>query len=246
VLLPHRQQRWHGAPNVTDEWTLRTASIDDGECPRWVNSCPGSVNVGCPLYPRYLPRLSRTGVSFVGQSATCGLCTMLPVSSALWQNSRVKNLGLGFMMRPITILACAGMLMLLPATAFAQAGSTGGTVGKTDKSVSGEAAPQSPPQPERHTAKPTIASRSNEVSGSCGKFVGAWEWTHIGIITVVFKSDGTAEASNGYNGSWGCQSGILNVTWSGGVTFRLAISPDGRHFASTSNVLGLPVSGVRK
>jgi hypothetical protein len=138
------------------------------------------------------------------------------------------------------------MLMSLPATALAQAGSVGGTLGKTDKSMSGEAPPQPPPQSVRRTARHTTASRSNNGTGSCSKFVGAWEWTHIGIITVVFKSDGTSDASNGYTGSWGCNNGILNVTWNNGMTFRLTISPDGSHFASTSNVLGFPVSGSRK
>jgi hypothetical protein len=49
---------------------------------------------------------------------------------------------LGLAMRPIAIFACAVMLVSLPATAYAQAGSIGGTVGKQDKSISGGTTPE--------------------------------------------------------------------------------------------------------
>ena len=40
-------------------------------------------------------------------------------------------------MRLVTVFACATLMM--PGTAFGQAGSIGGSVAKTDRSISGEA-----------------------------------------------------------------------------------------------------------
>jgi hypothetical protein len=69
-------------------------------------------------------------------------------------------------LRVFWILACAMLASLaLGTTAFAQAGSTGGTIGKTDKSVSGEegsAAPDSAVKPRLKGQRPSDAPvRSN-------------------------------------------------------------------------------------
>jgi hypothetical protein len=151
----------------------------------------------------------------------------------------------GLLMRFAAIVVCAAIVAAVPGKAMSQAGSTGGTVGKQDKSVSGTETGeprQSSPKARRQAS--AAAKDSNE--GSCGKFVGTWEWSHIGIVTVVFNADGSASGSNGVHGSWGCSGGVLTVTWSDGLTYRLAISSDGVHFASVANVLGFPISGVRK
>jgi hypothetical protein len=141
--------------------------------------------------------------------------------------------------------------------AVAQAGSTGGTLGNTDKSISGEreeprrsgdrATEQQQPSSKtrQHSTRREITARQSEAHNSCAKFVGIWAWTHIGTISVTFSSNGTAEASNGRHGSWGCANGVLSVTWDDGLTYRLAISTDGSKFNSVANVLGLPISGVR-
>jgi len=56
-------------------------------CPLWVISCRDAVKVGCPLYPRKLPRLSPTGASAKGQQLTCRRR-----SGAVWSRSRTHRL----------------------------------------------------------------------------------------------------------------------------------------------------------
>lgn len=75
---------------------------------------------------------------------------------------------------PIAIAAIVGLLGLyLPGThAFAQAGSTGGTIGKTGKSVSGG---DDEPEPHARThAARRASSASREEAGSSGSTDGTW------------------------------------------------------------------------
>ena len=153
--------------------------------------------------------------------------------------------------------ACAAIALVTIAvsgpTAFGQAGSTGGTLGNTDKSISGdreEPRQRTEPReqaPRRAPRKPAIASRSDETKGICSKLVGTWTWNHVVPLTVVFSANGTAEASNGAHGTWVCHAGIVDVTFSDGGPFQLAIAADGSSFHTTRpGPVGLPVSGVRK
>ena len=65
--------------------------------------------------------------------------------------------------------------------AFAQAGSTGGTIGKTDKSASGG-------EEQQQTRKPTTSS-------SCSGLSGSWVWYNG--IDVTIRAEGTMTAGNG-------------------------------------------------
>ena len=49
------------------------AAILNRSCPLWVKSCRGANKLGCPLYPRKLPRLSPTGASALGHNRTHAL-----------------------------------------------------------------------------------------------------------------------------------------------------------------------------
>jgi hypothetical protein len=142
----------------------------------------------------------------------------------------------------IALVVCASVPFA--SMAFAQAGSTGGTLGNTDKSISGD---REVPRQRTAPRKPAIASRSDETKGICSKLVGTWTWNHVVPLTVVFSANGTAEASNGAHGTWVCHAGIVDVTFSDGGPYQLAISSDGSSFHTTRpGPLGLPVSGVRK
>lgn len=118
-------------------------------------------------------------------------------------------------MRLIATLVSIGMLMSLPANAFAQAGSTGGNIGQVDKSSSGviTETPQLQQPKKRGPINPTAASCklasvwANEVSG-----VGSSVWT--------ITSDGTATEQ-------GLGSGQGHASLSGHtltITFRTAIN----------------------
>jgi hypothetical protein len=102
--------------------------------------------------------------------------------------------------------ACALMLALFPVTAFSQAGSIGGTVGKADKSVSGgEDQPQRDQEPK---ARHSVSGERTTPSSINGK----WMWTQkcddgvefSGAFELTQGSDGavsgTATGSDG-NGS---------------------------------------------
>jgi hypothetical protein len=70
----------------------------------------------------------------------------------------------------VALIVCAA-----PSTLHAQAGSIGGTIGKTDKSVSGGDETQPPsqePQQRRQGArqKPQLVA-----TGGCGNIAGEWE-----------------------------------------------------------------------
>ncbi len=124
-------------------------------------------------------------------------------------------------------------------SAFAQAGSTGGTLGKTDKSISGEE-----PKP-RATPK---ASQNAPVrrNAGCQRIVGTWAWHYVlGTTETVFSSDGTGRGSTGLTNSWTCGGGLVTVKWSHGYTDRVEISPDGRSLSIRNNV-GQSFSATRK
>jgi hypothetical protein len=121
----------------------------------------------------------------------------------------------------VAALACA--LTLLPATLFAQGGSTGGTVGKEDKSVSGGEDQlqrrQEPYARLRHSAKSSPSSIS-----------GKWIWTQ--------RCDDGAEFSGAFElaqDSNGAVSGTATGSdGSGSVSGRFV----GRKLTGTRSYLG--------
>jgi hypothetical protein len=84
----------------------------------------------------------------------------------------INNVG-----RLVAIAFVSGILAWFAAgtTAFAQAGSTGGSVGKQDKSISGgEAAPsQNPPA----SKKPLERTDEQTHNSSAASLAGSWNWT---------------------------------------------------------------------
>jgi hypothetical protein len=146
------------------------------------------------------------------------------------------------MHKPITICAVAGicsMLALLPAatTALAQAGSTGGTIGKQDKSVSGGEERTVP----KRSARPTGSRETH--STACGKLAGVWSWFVNGDVFI--KADGTfAQPQARLTGTWLCDGTNVVMLWSHGATDRLTLSPDGMHLSGTNGLM--TVTGDRK
>ena len=97
--------------------------------------------------------------------------------------------------------------------AFAQAGSTGGTIGKQDKSVSGGEEKAEPKyQPSR-----VAPSHVNEAE--CAKLVGTWTWP--GGMTT-FNADHTMRHNSGNHGTWSCKGRDVTITWADGVGIDLA------------------------
>jgi hypothetical protein len=128
------------------------------------------------------------------------------------------------------------------AQVFAQAGSTGGTIGKTDKSQSGaDETPSARPEPiTRKPTKPADVPR-NIATSSCSKMPGNWAW--FTGVTAVIRPNGTATAGP-YSATWTCANDAVIMHWSHGYTDRLRLTRDGTHLEGTNGFV--TVTGDRR
>jgi len=147
--------------------------------------------------------------------------------------------------RTVGRLVAAALISVVPgslaftADAFAQAGSAGGTIGKTDKSVSGDdQAPSARPEPK--SRKPGAAA-GNVTTSSCSRMLGNWSW--FNYPTVVINPDGTAPAPP-FSATWTCKNNSVVMHWNHGYTDRLTPSRDGTHLEGTNG--SVTVSGDRR
>jgi hypothetical protein len=136
-----------------------------------------------------------------------------------------------------TIAAFAAIVAVAPALAFAQ-GSTGGTLGKTDQSLSG-----GQPKPGAVEPKKTKGAAPEAQKAGCARAAGTWLWSNG--ISVAVSANGTASATNGDKAILACTGGVFTFKWqSFGVETRMTLSADGKRL-SGSGVLG-PESAVRQ
>ena len=135
------------------------------------------------------------------------------------------------MSKSIVIVVACGFAALVGAeqTAFAQADSTGGTIGKTDKSVSGGE--------QRDSAR----SRATSSEKGCQYVIGTWKHQSGGNWT--FSADGLMRLDNADGGKWTCEpGGVVRLTWTRGhalfvgTTDRIAVAD--RTHITTTNVYG--------
>src|SRR5579863_2954909 len=109
----------------------------------------------------------------------------------------------------IALLALSHFAFTNASSALAQAGSTGGSIGKQDKSISGDEAdrPRAASHPKRSAAKVQETSSGH----SCGKIVGRWSW-YLGVSESVFYKDGSAtHPASGATGKWTCAGDTVSV-----------------------------------
>jgi hypothetical protein len=110
--------------------------------------------------------------------------------------------------------------------AFAQAGSTGGSIGKQDKSISGG----------EGANKPRVASHSKQPVASgkdCSAIAGTWSW-YLGVTEMTFLEGGTWRSSSGITGPWNCIGPRTAVTISEGSKSQYVIAQDGKTMFVTS------------
>ena len=131
--------------------------------------------------------------------------------------------------------------------ALAQAGATGGVVGKQNKDASGEsgASPEGPtPRGERKPAPrdsgserrarskaPAQAAEPPKMKAAgCARAVGTWFWV---TEVVTIKPNGSITAKGG-PGNWTCVDGLLHVFWPGFIVPHeiFSISDDGNRLNS--------------
>jgi hypothetical protein len=146
------------------------------------------------------------------------------------------------------ILVFALALLLSGPELLAQ-GSTGGTLGKTDQSLSGDRPKEAPSQGERDRSKPENKPRKSAAAtaSTCKSIVGLWAFTNG--VDVALKPGGTTSATNGAVGTWSCNAGTAIVPWQfGGMTWtdRYTVSPDGTQLSGIGGLLGEGLSARRK
>jgi hypothetical protein len=140
-------------------------------------------------------------------------------------------------MRLVAVLACAALIM--PASVFGQAGSTGGTIGKTDKSISGgeeQTEPRRGPSESKSPPRGDVA-KEKPTDSSCQKIVGRWAWHYwTGTTETVFSRGGTGQNTpTGLTNTWTCADGIATIKWSHGYTDRATLSRDGSSLSITNS-----------
>ena len=128
-------------------------------------------------------------------------------------------------------------LVLAPALAVAQVqpGSTGGAIGKMEKSVSGgEDAPAVRAPKSTHRARPDAPAKPAESprskTAACSRAIGTWFW----VTEVVTIKPGGSISAKGGPGNWTCADGLLHVFWPGFVVPHeiFSISEDGNRLIS--------------
>lgn len=146
------------------------------------------------------------------------------------------------------LLMLFGMLasLAMGTTAFSQAGSTGGTIGKTEKSISGGAEAEQPPLKQR---KPALVSGRPSVAGpspnDCRKVAGIWTFTFEKSFETAIKSDGTGSFGPGFEFTWTCSGNQFAYT-ALGITTRLTLSSNGMAMSGVDVSMGGTISAVRK
>jgi len=132
----------------------------------------------------------------------------------------------------IAFLALSHLASANASSVFAQAGSTGGTIGKQDKSVSGgdEAVrPHAAPRSKR-SATPNVASSGS----SCSRIVGRWTW-YLGVTEMTFNQNGTVRQSvSGHKGTWACAGAVVTSVFDTGDRDRIVLSNDGNSASVTT------------
>jgi hypothetical protein len=133
----------------------------------------------------------------------------------------------------IALLALLHFALANASAALAQAGSTGGIIGKQDKSISGDEEadrPRAVPHPKRPAAKAQERSSAN----SCSRIVGTWSW-YRGVTEMTFLKGGTLRSSTGAIATWTCTSGrSARSLGSNGSKEQYTVSQDGKSMFVTS------------
>jgi len=145
----------------------------------------------------------------------------------------------------VAILCCSTMFVGGDRMAFAQAGSTGGTIGKTDKSVSG-GEEQAEQKPHTGSLPHRMKNETHSTGNNCRGISGVWEWhSKLPKFDVTFKSGGAVSATNGLTATWSCSNGTFLIKWLDGFTDHMQLSSNGKELSGTSWA-GNPISATRR
>ncbi len=132
----------------------------------------------------------------------------------------------------VTSLLLSNLVFAHACPALAQAGSTGGVIGKQEKSISGGVEADRPPAAPR-SKRPAANSREASSGAACSRIVGTWKWGGgLGLTQMVFSQNGTVRQSlTGSSGSWSCAGTMVKTAFTNGSTDRITLSRDGNSAA---------------
>jgi hypothetical protein len=126
---------------------------------------------------------------------------------------------------------------------FAQAGSTGGTLGQTDKSASGggESGRDLSASRKRAAARP---EGRQQAGNECDRVVGVWRWKWLNETSVVtLNANGTGSSAHGFKSTWACSNRTAVIHWPLSQD-TMVLSSDGKKLTGSNN-LGMAVTGSR-
>jgi len=133
---------------------------------------------------------------------------------------------------PAYVLASLVLMFSTQVVPAVAQGSTGGTLGKTDQSISGDQRRPPPPAKSSPPKKAAAPGPQPEKGGRCPNIVGVWNSWASGMWgkgDTTFKSDGSATHSPGGAGKWWCANGQLHIDWGGsGKPGPVRLSADGK------------------
>jgi hypothetical protein len=159
-------------------------------------------------------------------------CLSLAVAliAAVWAGANsIAGAAPSEMAHSVVATDISGLNLGRPIGLLAQAGSTGGSVGQTDKSISGEPPAQAPPPAAKPSNPPPAAKPSNPppaartksqpaqaaTGNGCRSIVGTWSsWASgmFGANDTRFNADGTITHPSSA-GTWSCENGLYNHVW---------------------------------
>jgi hypothetical protein len=149
----------------------------------------------------------------------------------------------------IAVLALSHLVSANASSALAQAGSTGGTIGKQDKSISGEERP-SEPYTHRRNREVAPKTRGNAAllgpgAPSCGNIVGTWDWPN-GTMMVFGKDGNAGRTGQPPSGTWRCSGSRVIAVFNNGGRDQYVVAPDGNSLTFTTNWIPGTYTATRK
>jgi hypothetical protein len=144
----------------------------------------------------------------------------------------------------VIIVVCWPAALFPAATmSWAQAGSTGGTLGRTDKSVSGGDEPTRDRSASRKSAAAKPAEHK-QAGNDCNRVVGVWQWRWLNETSVVtLNANGTGSSAHGFKSTWTCSNRTAVIRWPMAQD-TMVLSSDGKKLTGSNNV-GVAVTGSR-
>jgi hypothetical protein len=150
-----------------------------------------------------------------------------------WHHMSKRSTQIGFGCLITVFVTLASARLALP-----QAGSTGGTIGKQGKSVSGGESVEAHGRGREQAHSYAHVTREKTEAAMCPNIVGVWDsWASglFGKSDTTFHNDGRAIHRSGISGKWWCESGRIWLKWNPGEAHEVKLTAGGKKIMVVSN-----------